>query len=108
MRLTGGGGAVGQGLVPAASGLLGGLIGSYFGAGSTTQALLGGVAPALAGGTPEAAQQILNNLTGGLFVPTPPGLASPPSPASIPGQAVFNIDGTVDAGNLNGYPPGSG
>lgn len=101
-------GAVGQGLVPAASGLLGGLIGSYFGAGSTTQALLGGVAPALAGGTPEAAQQILNNLTGGLFVPTPPGLASPPSPASIPGQAVFNIDGTVDAGNLNGYPPGSG
>jgi len=97
-------GAVGQGLVPAASGLLAGL----FGSGSTTQSLLQGFGPAMAGGTPEQSQQILNNLTGGIFVPTPPSSASPPLPASLPGQAVFNVDGTVDAGNLNGYPDGSG
>jgi hypothetical protein len=97
-------GAVGQGLVPAAAGLLGGALA---GSGSQTQALLAGLAPALAGGTPQAAQQAQNSPFGFLFS-TPDGTASPPAPASLPGQAVFNTDGTVQASNLNGYPDGAG
>jgi len=69
--------------------------------------LLAGLAPALAGGTPQAAQQAQNSPFGFLF-PTPDGSASPPAPASPPGQAVFNSDGTVQANNQNGYPDGSG
>jgi hypothetical protein len=97
-------GAVGQGLVPAAAGLLGGALA---GSGTQTQALLAGLAPALAGGTPQSAQQAQNSPFGFLFS-TPDGTASPPAPASPPGQAVFNSDGTVQASNLNGYPDGAG
>jgi len=75
-------GAVGQGLVPAAAGILGGAL--SFG-GSGTQALLNGLAPALAGGTPQAANQILNNLgLGGFLFPTPDGISNQPSPSSLP------------------------
>ena len=73
-------GAVGQGLVPALSGVLGGALA---GSGSTTQALLAGLAPALATGTPQAAQQISNN-QGGFNFPTPPGTANPPDPVGPP------------------------
>ena len=96
-------GAIGTGLVPALSGLLGGALSD---SGSTTQALLQGFGPAMAGGTPEAAAQIANNLGGWLFA-APDGISNQPLPATVPGQAVFNSDGTVNATDLNGYPNGS-
>ena len=84
-------GAVGQGLVPAAAGILGGAIGTVAGPGSQTQALLSGLAPALAGGTPQAANQILNNLgLGGWNFPAPDGVSNQPSPASQPGYNPYN------------------
>jgi hypothetical protein len=76
-------GAVGQGLVPAAAGILGGAIGSITDPESTTQALLGGLAPALASGTAQAASQILNNIGGFLF-PAPDGTSNPPDPVGPP------------------------
>ena len=86
-------GAVGQGLVPAAASLgasaldgVGGAIG---------QKLLAGFAPALAGGTTAAAQQI-QNAVGGFFFPTPDTVAT----------ASFNSDGTVNALDANAYGEG--
>jgi hypothetical protein len=60
-------GAVGQGLVPTASAFLGGALA---GSGAYTQQILGGLAPALAGGSIEAAKQAAGALGGFLF-PTP-------------------------------------
>jgi hypothetical protein len=60
-------GAVGQGLVPTASAFLGGALA---GSGSFTQSLLGGLAPALAGGSIGAAKQAAGAIGGFLF-PTP-------------------------------------
>ena len=100
-------GAVGQGLVPFAGGLLASALGGLAGPGSTTQNLLAGLAPALAGGTPQAAQQSSNN-QGGFNFPTPPGTASTPSPVAQPDSAdtaaLFN-DGT---GYTPGYDPNAG
>jgi len=76
-------GAVGQGLVPAASGLIAGALSTVAGPGSTGQALLAGLAPALAGGTIDQARQIANNLGGFLF-PTPDGTSNPPDPVGPP------------------------
>jgi len=60
-------GAVGQGLVPTASAFLGGQLA---GSGAYTQQILGGLAPALAGGTIDAARQAAGAVGGFLF-PTP-------------------------------------
>jgi len=73
-------GAVGQGLVPAAAGLLGTALA---GSDSTTQALLAELAPAVAFGTPQAAQQAQNSPFGFLFS-SPPGTANPPDPVGPP------------------------
>ena len=76
-------GAVGQGLVPMLGAALGaGLAGS----GALTQGLLAGLAPALAGGTPQAAQQV-QNATGGVIIPVPEGSITQPTPASQPDLA---------------------
>ena len=63
-------GAVGQGLVPTASAFLGAGIASLGGGGAYAQQILGGLAPALAGGTIDAAKQAAGAI-GGLFFPTP-------------------------------------
>jgi hypothetical protein len=60
-------GAVGQGLVPTASAFAGAALA---GSGAYTQQILGGLAPALAGGSVEAARQASGALGGFLF-PTP-------------------------------------
>jgi hypothetical protein len=76
-------GAVGQGLVPTGSALLGALAGS----GAYTQQILGGVAPALAGSTPESVRATAGAI-GGLFFPLGPQIStntSPVSPANTPG-----------------------
>ena len=96
-------GAVGQGLVPALGGVLSGALA---GSGTQTQALLAGFAPALASGTPEAAQQTQNS-GGGMSFPSPNGISNPPLPSAPPGVASFNADGTVNQTDLNGYPQGS-
>jgi len=85
-------GAVGQGLVPMASTFLGSALA---GTGALTQGLLSNFAPALAGGTPQAAQQAQNSAGGQIF-PMPPA------------QATFNSDGTVDQSNLSGWADGGG
>lgn len=87
-------GAVGQGLVPAAASL--GASALAGAGGAIGQKLLAGFAPALAGGTTAAAQQI-QNAVGGFFFPTPNTVAT----------ASFNSDGTVNASDLNGYPQDS-
>ena len=84
-------GAVGLGLVPVASSFLSGALA---GSGALTQNILANFAPALAGGTVEAAKA-------GPFFPTAPVVGQT-------GQATFNADGSVQATNLNGYPQGSG
>lgn len=61
-------GAVGQGLVPTASAFLGGALA---GSGAFTQNALENLAPALAGGSIEAARQAAGAV-GGFFWPTPP------------------------------------
>ena len=73
-------GAVGQGLVPLAVGGLGALLG---GAGSTAQSLLSGLAPALAGGTPQAANQV-QNAQGGVVIPVAEGSIKEPNPVAPP------------------------
>jgi hypothetical protein len=60
-------GAVGQGLVPTASAFAGAALA---GSGAFTQGLLSGLAPALAGGSINAARQAAGAI-GGLFFPTP-------------------------------------
>ena len=60
-------GAVGQGLVPTASAFAGAALA---GSGAFTQGLLSGLAPALAGGSIEAARQAAGAI-GGFFFPAP-------------------------------------
>lgn len=84
-------GAVGQGLVPVASSFLGGALA---GSGAYTQQILGQLAPALAGSTPQSAQQ-------GPYFPLGDNIFG------SPGSVSYNSDGTVNASNLNGYPDGS-
>jgi hypothetical protein len=79
-------GAVGQGLVPGAAGLLGGALGGITNPGSIAQNLLASFAPALGLGTPQAAQQV-QNATGGAFFPTAPGISDPPNPVAPPESA---------------------
>ena len=84
-------GAVGQGLVPTGSALLGALAGS----GAYTQQILGGLAPALAGSTPESARQAAGAL-GGIFFPLGPQIStntSPVSPADEPGFNAYDQAG---------------
>ena len=88
-------GAVGMGLVPVAGSFLGGALA---GSGAVSQNLLSAFAPALAGGTPEATNQV-QNAQGGTFFPTPPPPATPP-------QASYNADGTVNAADANSYGAG--
>ena len=90
-------GAVGQGLVPTASAFLGGALA---GSGTYTQQILSGLAPALAGGTVDAARQATGALGGFLF---PTG-----NPVATATTATYNSDGTVDATNLNGWADGGG
>ena len=90
-------GAVGQGLVPTASAFLGGQLA---GSGTYTQQILGGLAPALAFGTVDAARQATGALGGFLF---PTG-----NPVATPTTATYNSNGTVDATNLNGWADGGG
>jgi hypothetical protein len=84
-------GAVGQGLVPFAAGLGATALGGLGGPGSLSQNLLTAFAPAMAGGTPQAAQQI-QNAAGGVFFPV--------------ATASFNSDGTVNALDANAYGEG--
>jgi hypothetical protein len=71
-------GAVGQGLVPTASSFLGGQLA---GSGAYTQQILGGLAPALAGGTIEAARQAAGAIGGFLF-PLGPKVSTDTSPVT--------------------------
>jgi hypothetical protein len=71
-------GAVGQGLVPLASSFLGGALA---GSGAYTQQILQNLAPALAGGTPGAAQQAAGAVGGFLF-PMGPRVSDQTSPVS--------------------------
>jgi hypothetical protein len=86
-------GAVGQGLVPTASAFLGGALA---GSGAYTQQILGGLAPALAGGSVEAARQAAGAIGGFLF-PTPDTPISTAdtntSPAAEPGFNAYNDAG---------------
>jgi hypothetical protein len=84
-------GAVGQALVPAASGFLGTMFAGP--ADSLSQKFLSQFAPAMAGGTPQASR-------GGTFIPTPPVISSPAVVAS------YNTDGTVNARDANAYGAG--
>jgi hypothetical protein len=105
-------GAVGQGLVPTASAFAGAALA---GSGAYTQQILSGLAPALAGGSIEAAKQAAG-AAGGLFFPTPASTAfdgtgstvapSPfvPQADSAETAALFN-DGT---GYAPGYDPNAG
>ena len=77
-------GAVGQSLVPVASSFLGGALA---GSGAYTQQILRGLAPALAGGTPAATNQV-PGANGGFNFPLGPQIStntSPVSPANTPG-----------------------
>ncbi len=90
-------GAVGQGLVPTASAFAGAALA---GSGAYTQQILGGLAPALAGGTIEAARQAAG-IFGGFLFPTPDSIKTPTT-------ATYNSDGTVDQTNLAGWADGGG
>lgn len=90
-------GAVGQGLVPTASAFAGAALA---GSGAYTQQILGGLAPALAGGTIEAARQA-SGIFGGIIFPTPDSIKTPTT-------ATYNSDGTVDQTNLAGWANGGG
>ena len=85
-------GAVGQGLVPVASSFLGGALA---GSGAYTQQILGGLAPALAGGTPAATNQV-PGANGGFNFPLGPKIStntSPVSPADEPGFNAYDQAG---------------
>jgi hypothetical protein len=85
-------GAVGQGLVPTASAFLGGQLA---GSGAYTQQILGGLAPALAGGSIDAARQASGAIGGFLFPvgPAPTTTTSPASPAAEPGYNAYDQAG---------------
>ena len=78
-------GAVGQSLIPVASGFLGSALAGP--ADSASQRFLSNFAPALAGGTPQASS--------GPFFPTPPVVV-----------ASYNPNGTVNANDANAYGEG--
>jgi len=90
-------GAVGQGLVPTASAFAGAALA---GSGAYGQQILGGLAPAIAGGSIDAARQAAGAVGGFLF-PTPPTPLS-----ASPVTASYNSDGTVNASNANAYGAG--
>ena len=79
-------GAVGLGLVPMASTFLSGALA---GSGALTQGLLANFAPALAGGTPQAAQQAQNSAGGQLFPMPPAPLAGATNSQSDPTSSAF-------------------
>jgi hypothetical protein len=79
-------GAVGQGLVPTASAFAGAALA---GSGAFTQGLLSGLAPALAGGSIEAAKQAAGALGGFLF-PTP-------GPSALSGEGTTNTAAANDS-----------
>jgi hypothetical protein len=90
-------GAVGQGLVPTASAFLGGALA---GSGAYTQQILSGLAPALAGGTIEAARQAAGAVGGFLFpvgekisTNTSPVAQADTSPAADPGFNAYDQAG---------------
>ena len=78
-------GAVGQGLVPAASGFLGTMFAGP--ADSLSQKFLSQFAPTMAGGTPQASQGGFQGSQGGTFIPTPPVINSP---AATPGFNAYD------------------
>jgi hypothetical protein len=84
-------GAVGQGLVPTASAFLGAALA---GSGTYTQQILGGLAPAIAGGSPEAARQA-SGAVGGFLFPTPanPVVPTNTSPGDDPGFNAYDQAG---------------
>jgi hypothetical protein len=84
-------GAVGQGLVPTASAFAGAALA---GSGAYTQQILGGLAPALAGGSIEAAKKAAGAFGGFLF-PTP-------EPSAITGAAALTQD-TGDGTTINSF-----
>ena len=81
-------GAVGQGLVPTGGALLGALAGS----GAYTQQILGGLAPALAGSTPESVRATAGAI-GGFFFPAP-------ATAPFADYAQNNLDSGYQAPNV--------
>jgi hypothetical protein len=85
-------GAVGQGLVPTASAFLGGALA---GSGAYTQNILQNLAPALAGGSIDAARQAAGAVGGFLFPvgPAPTTTTSPVSPAAEPGFNAYDQAG---------------
>jgi hypothetical protein len=93
-------GAVGQGLVPTASAFAGAALA---GSGALSQGLLAGFAPALAGGSIDAAKQAAGAVGGFLF-PTPD--ASTSANDNSPVTASYNSDGTVNASDANAYGEG--
>jgi hypothetical protein len=82
-------GAVGQGLVPTASAFAGAALA---GSGAYTQQILGGLAPALAGGSIESARQAAGAL-GGFFFPAP-------ATALFADYAQNNLDSGYQAPNV--------
>jgi hypothetical protein len=79
-------GAVGQGLVPVASSFLGGALA---GSGAYTQQILRNLAPAIAGGTPAATNQV-PGANGGFSFPLGPQISTNTSPVSPANQPGFN------------------
>ena len=90
-------GAVGQGLVPVASQFLGSALAT---SGAYTQQILGGLAPALAGGVPGAAAQAAG-AAGGFLFPTPSPTAFAGPGASVPTPSPDNSEDET-AGTING------
>jgi hypothetical protein len=88
-------GAVGQGLVPTASAFAGAALA---GSGAYTQQILGGLAPALAGGTIDSARQAAGALGGFLFplgpqISTDSNPGADTSPAADPGFNAYDQAG---------------
>jgi hypothetical protein len=89
-------GAVGQGLVPAASAFLGGQLA---GSGAYTQNILNNLAPAIAASTPQAAQALWN-------IPLGPRPTATAQDNQSPITASFNADGSVNATDPNAWGEG--
>ena len=79
-------GAVGQGLVPVASSFLGGALA---GSGAYTQQILRNLAPAIAGSTPAATNQV-PGANGGFSFPLGPRISTNTSPVAPANQPGFN------------------